>query len=209
MSAPRLLIDNDILLLLAGANLLERAVAVLGFNLSDTGQLGTLQYMIQRSKRLHFSDERKADITQGCQRVPALQATPNVDLLQQLIDVVDIDDGEAILYALLAETPFYLLTTNDKRAMRAIATATPFQAVRKSVSGRIICLETVLLRLVEQDGVAAVAQALVPVTPDNTLLRVCFSPGNLANPQECTHALHRYLQALTDQVGADFFWKGS
>lgn len=209
MSVPRLLLDNDILLLLAGAQLLERAVAALGFNLADTGQLGTLEYIVRRSKRLRFSDERKAAIIQGCQRVPALQATPSADLLQQLIDVVDIDDGEAILYALLSETPFYLLTTNDKRAMRAIATALPLQAVRKNVSGRIVCLETMLLRLVEQDGVAAVAQALAPVTPDNTLLRVCFSPGNVANPHECTYALHHYLQTLTDQVGADFLWKGS
>lgn len=210
MLAPRLLIDNDILLLLAGAQLLEPAVTVLGFSLADTYQLGTLAHILRGSKHFrHLPDGLKTDVIQGCQPVPVLQTTPNTDVLQQLSDVVDIDDGEALLYGLLAEKPYYLLTTNDKRAMRAVATKPALQTIHRTVTGRIICLETVLLRLIEQNGVTAVAQALAPVTPENTLLRVYFSSGNLANPLECKHVLHHYLEALTDQVGADFLWKGT
>lgn len=209
MAVPRLLIDNDILLLFAGAHLLEPAITALGFRVTDTYQLGTLTYMLNRSKHFRQLPETlKTEIIQGCQPVPVLQTTPNTDVLQQLSDVVEIDDGEALLYGLLAEEPYYLLTTNDKRAMRAVATQPALQMLRRTVTGRIICLETLLLRLIEQEGVAAVAQALMPVVPENTLLRVCFSPGNIAQPLECKSALQHYLHVLTGQVGTDFLWKG-
>lgn len=166
--------------------------------------------MLRTSKHFrHLPDRLKADVSQGCRPVPVLQTAPNSDVLQQLSDVVDIDDGEALLYGLLAEEPYYLLTTNDKRAMRAVATKPALQTIRRTVTGRIICLETVLLRLIERDGVVSVAQALTPVVPENTLLRVYFSSGNIANPLECKHALHHYLEALAAQVGTDFLWKGT
>jgi hypothetical protein len=210
MSIARLLIDNDILMLMAGANLLERTVSVLGFDLVDSARLETLPYILQRSRKLrHLPVDVKEKIAQGCKRVPTLHDAPNSDLLQQLTDVADIDAGEAVLYALLAQHPLCLLTSGDKRAMRAVATAAPLHGVRRSVAGRVVCLETVLLELVKQDGVSTIAQALSSARSQNTLLRVAFSPGCIANPAECMNALSRYYQKLVDDVGEDFLWKGA
>ena len=126
MTIPRLLIDNDIFILLAGAGLLEQAVITLGFTIADTYRLEALPFVVKRSKQPpHLPPDLVARVVQECHQVPVLAESPNPDLLQLLVTTPMIDAGEAVLYALLAEHPSYFLTSGDKRAMRTIAQQPP------------------------------------------------------------------------------------
>lgn len=118
-----------------------------------------------------------------------------------------IDAGEAVLYALLAENPSYFLTSSDKRAMRTIAQQPPLAPIYTAVAGRVICLETLLLALVKQQGVTTIDRALTPVQPLNTVLRIAFSAQCLAQPDECLQALTHYQQTLISEVDASFLWQ--
>jgi hypothetical protein len=208
MPLSRLFIDNDIFILLAGAGLLEEAVAALGFTFADTYRLEALPFVVKSNKKQPKLPTEVVDLVlQQCTQISVLSERPSDDLLQMLAAAPTIDAGEAVLYALLAEQPSAFLTSGDKRAMRAIAQAPSLTAIRTAVAGRVISLETLLLRLVKAHPVAMVGAALTPVLPLNTVVRVAFSPNNLVQPAECVQALTRYQQALIEEVGANFLWQ--
>lgn len=205
---PQLLIDNDIFIILAGANLLTPAVSLLGFELTSIRHLKALPYMIRgRKRRNEFSATVIERVVQACKDTPVLTENPSISFEQELTDVVNIDAGEAVLYALLAEHPFYLLTSNDKRAMRTLVTEKSLQHIQASIAGRVVCLETLMLKMVEHYGVEEIGTKLAPVLSNNQVLRIAFSPGCIAKPEECFWALHRHENKLKREVGKDFLWE--
>ena len=125
MAERRLLIDSDAFVLLSGAGLLDRALALLGFDRTTACRLSPLPHMIRRGKRfqqLCRPDTRERAL-EACPSVPAITDRPGDDLFQRLIISPEIDDGEALLYALLAEQPTFMLASADKRAMQTIGSA--------------------------------------------------------------------------------------
>ena len=209
MLLPRLLIDNDIFILLAGANLLEQAVGTIGFALEETCRLEALSYIVRKHKKPSpLPPEIVERVIHACKTVPVLSEAPDLELVQSLTNTPTVDAGEALLYALLAEHPGYLLTSGDKRAMNAIAQIQALGLIRAAVAGRVICLETLLLKVLEQHDIADVARALAPVLPQNVTLRSIFTPNNIRKPALCLEGLSAYQQALIAQVGAGFLWLG-
>lgn len=206
MPLPRLLIDNDIFILLAGADLLEEAVTALGFTLADSYRLAALPFVVS-GKKPPLPVEVVEQVRQQCEQVNVLNERPSNELLQMLVATPSVDAGEAVLYALLAEQPSALLTSGDKRAMRTIAQTPAVATIRTAIAGRVISLEALFLRLVKKHSVAMVGAGLPPVLPLNTMLRIAFSPNNISQPAECIRALNSYQQALANEVGADFLWQ--
>lgn len=115
-----------------------------------------------------------------------------------------MDAGEAALLAWMVQEPHYWLTTHDKRALRRLAATPALGQMRAAIAGRVICLETVLLGLVERVGAA---QALTPMLPTSTVLRAVFTPGNVARAGECSQGLRFYEQQLAREVGAALLWQ--
>lgn len=203
---PRLLIDNDIFILLAGSNLLIPAISILGFELTDVWRLEPLPHIVRKKKSPVLSPKVADQVIQFCNEVPVVSDEPSAIFLEQLAAGADIDAGEAVLYALLAAQPSYLLASNDKRAMRSIATLDSLQTIRSLVAGRIVCLESLLIKLVKLYKVETIGKELEPVLPIDTFLRVAFSQNCIANPDECLNALHSYQERLVREVGKSFLW---
>jgi hypothetical protein len=105
MAERRLLIDSDAFVLLSGADLLDRGLALLGFDRNSACRLSALPYMIRRGKRfLQLCQPSTRDrALAACSVVPEITDRPSDGLLQTLIAFPGIDDGEALMYALLAE----------------------------------------------------------------------------------------------------------
>ncbi len=131
---------------------------------------------------------------------------PGDELLQTLIAFPEIDDGEALLYALLAEQPTLILASADKRAMRIVGSTDDPTGIRDSIVGRVIALETVLHQLVSHDGVQPIAEAFA-VFPDHKTLQVIFSPVNSTDDERCLASLESYLHDLKNTVGDDFLYE--
>jgi hypothetical protein len=208
MQNARLLIDNDAFILLAGANLLELAVEQLGFELADAYRLPALPYICRSKRQLRELPLVVDRVIAMCEHVPPIVEEPDTAFVQQLIDTPEIDPGEVILYALLVQRPSYLLSSNDKRAMRRIATSKPLQQVRDSVAGRVICMETVFTKLIDAHGVTAIGTAVIPVISIDKALRAIFTPNNILRPGECRAGLDSYYHALVREIGLDFLWQG-
>jgi len=199
-----LLIDNDIFIVLAGAKLLSPAISILGFEIGNAKRLDTLPY-VMRKNMIHTVDVIER-VIKACKYVSVIDTYPDATVHQQLSEEAKIDVGEALLYALLAENGSFLLTSNDKNAMRSLTLSTSLHHIKAAIAGRVICLETILLMLIEKYGVERIGEALAPVISTNVILRVAFSPGCIAMPDECRNALSAYHQYIIRDVGGDFLW---
>ena len=206
----RLLLDNDIFLLLSGAGLLEESVAALGFSLAEARRLDSLEHMLRKPARAfsRYSAEILTRAANDCSRVAALDEEPDAQMLE-LLDAhgTNVHGGEAVLLALTASHRDYYFGTNDKTALRAVACEPGLAELRKRVAGRILCLETAARRLIERMGAEEVATRLAPVLRFDARLFAIFSPAQSGHPEDCSIAVESFLSGLRREFGEDFLWQ--
>ncbi|KKL72794.1 hypothetical protein LCGC14_2081330 [marine sediment metagenome] len=211
MSERLLLIDSDIFVLLSAAGMLETVIDLLGYAPENARRLQPLPHMLRRGRAFSaYSDQAKARAEKQCTRVSALTDRPRNDRVLDLLSTIeDIGVGEALLYALLAEKPGAYLASGDKRAMIALAADPALQDVRRSVAGRVVCLEAALKLLVERTGVKPTARAFSPLreVKVNTVLRVVFSSAEATTKADCLEALNSYLADLDGKTGGGFLYR--
>lgn len=209
MIRGRLVIDSDVFILLAGSDLLMPALSLLGIQPADAQRLPALEYQLQRSSRwarVYPEGVRRMALA-ACRRIPPLTERPTSDAaLQQLIAVEAIDEGEALVFALMIEQHGLYLASGDKRAMRALATAPHLRQVRDGIAGRVLCLESLLRLLVERQGLEAIADALPPVRDQYQTLRVAFSAGVATTKMSFDAAITGYLTDLIRDTGPGFLY---
>jgi hypothetical protein len=209
MTERRLLVDSDIFILLAASGSLRRAAELLGFSQDQLRRLDALTHMLRESKRLQkkYSQEIRDKARAVAESVPPIVERPvDDDRLQLLLSIKGIDEGEALLYGLLAESASCWLTTGDKTSMRSLVGQDALQSVRKLIAGRVICLESILKLLVQADGVAAVAQAWLPLKDTYKSLSVIFSEVNCKDQNQCLEALDSILNDLKTTLGSEFLF---
>src|ERR1039458_4482868 len=120
-----LLADSDALAMLGAAGLLDAALAVMGVVKSDVRKLAALPFQLQRGANFkkRYSDGAPAAALLATETIQVVVTEPDIGVLARLKDVTDIDGGEAVLLALLAEDAALYLTTGDNRPIRAFGTA--------------------------------------------------------------------------------------
>jgi hypothetical protein len=208
MAERELLVDSDNFIVFAASGLLPRAAEVLGFNLPDLKRLDALPHMLRGSKtyREKYSERTRQLAFEVAEKVSPIIARPkDDDVLQLLISTPGIDEGEALLYGLVAETESCFLTTGDKRSMRSLGLPALAPICRK-VSGRIICLETVLKKLIVADGVEVIYAAMQSLVPNHKSLVTILSEANRADQRQCVECLDSVLGSLKAELGADFLF---
>ena len=209
MTERRLLVDSDVFVLLAASGSLLRAAELLGFSQDQLRRLDALTHMLRESKRVQkkYSQEIR-DRAGGVAHAvsPIIERPADDDRLQLLLSIKGIDEGEALLYGLLAESASCWLTSGDKTSMRALVGQDALQPVRQLIAGRVICLESILKMLVQTDGVAAVAQAWLPLKDSYKSLSVIFSEVNCNDQKQCLECLDSILNDLKTTLGSDFLF---
>ena len=206
----RLLLDNDIFLLLSGAGLLEDSVAALGFSLGDVRRLDSLEHMLRKPARAlrRYSEEILARAANDCSRVASLDEEPDAQMLELFgAHATNVHVGEAVLLALTASHEDYYFGTNDKTALRAVAREAGLAELRERVAGRIICLEIVVKRLIERMGTEELATRLAPVLRFDSRPFVIFSPVESGRPEDCPIAVESFISDLRRELGGDFLWQ--
>lgn len=185
-----LLIDTDIFCKLGLADLLTESALLLGTNLKNCARLPALPYMLRRGslfKRLgEEACERLLPIADAIRSIPQ----PGNSWLEKLAPIDAIDPGEAQLFAAAADFGFLVLS-DDKRALRELRKV---NGMSEALKGRIVVLEGILHALCHRLGTSEVQRRVSSVVALDTMLSVCFSPGN-TNPMECLHSYQRNLAA--------------
>ena len=195
----RILIDTDAFCKLAIGGVLEDSLNLFGVDLSECGRLPALPHMLRRGRlRTRYGPERCDSLVSVAMDMPVIESLsdPHLDLL---IDIPDIDPGEAQLFAKAADTDLYLIT-GDKRSLRALKNA---EGMSDALSGRIIVLESMLLELCETMGLEDIRQRIQGLGQFDNVVRVCFSEYN-DNPVDC---LMSYFHGLAEEVRPLTLWQ--
>lgn len=208
MSQRRLLIDNDAFVLLAGANLLEEAVTEAGFTMAEARRLRSLEFMLRKNARAFqkYPAEVISRALESCARVEPLEEVPSVTTQAAFEAITGVDEGEAVLYGVLAEHEFHFLASNDKTAMRAVAGNTKLAAIRGKVAGRIICMEWLVKKLLNSQGATLTAQRFAQLVAQDKRLFSILSPAISGRPDDCLVAANSFLSGLHRDLGADFLY---
>jgi hypothetical protein len=204
---PRLLlVDSDAFILLAGSGHLGHVLSLLELTLDDCRYIAALPFMFRRKLSRGLPAPVIARIEAAFAQARVLDMQPSPSLQEQLVAIPEIDVGEAVLFGILAENQSFLLTTNDKRALRSLSTTAELATIRAAVAGRIIPIESIARRLCQTHTVAAIAPGFVEVAAKDTFLATVFTPHAIANPDQCFEAIDSYLADVRKECGEDLFF---
>lgn len=203
MSAPQLLIDNDILFRLSGAGLLDLALQALGISKSSAFCFSHIPYMINKGRLKGWPTDCINKILADCASLSKITDAPDVSILQVLSSIVGIDEGEAGLYSLAATNSAILLTTGDKKSMKALCASESVKDIRNALVGRVICLEALCLEMINISSVDHVASAFAPLVLLHNGLKVYFG----GRTGESLIAIQHYFNDLQNELGHDFLWQ--
>lgn len=193
----KLLLDTDAFCKLAVSNLLHDGAQALGTELKDCGRLPALPYMLRRgSLRRRYGEETCEAMLQIAATLPSIPE-PSDEWLDPLARVSAIDPGEALIFAVAAESGA-MIVSSDKRALGALKDVEPHRDV---LAGRIVVLEALLLELCRSLGTDLVRHRVRPLVELDQVVRVCFSSGS--DPEE---GLPSYLGDLQRMVTPLTLW---
>jgi|GEM_PF-919746 len=205
-----LLIDPDLFILLSASGLLDRVVELLGFPIENVRRLAALPFMLKSSRQMRkkYPEELRNKVLSDCDRIPGLDDAPtDADVMDRLIQIDRIDDGEVLLYASVHEQKCWLLGSGDKRAMTALATAESVADVRDGIAGRVISLEVVCELLLKADDVNTITKAFLPLKDVNVTLKSVFGSGGPFKTEDRLEAVASYHRDLEKTVGKDFLYR--
>jgi hypothetical protein len=119
-----------------------------------------------------------------------------------LTGIQGVDPGEAVLYSATATMAVDFVVTGDARALRGLVSASAAQPICSRLSGKIICLEQLLLELIDQIGFAAIREKVVRSTTTNISLNTIFRSGGQASQAAVVSWLKSRVDNLRAETGA-------
>jgi hypothetical protein len=202
------LVDNDILLKGSCYSLLRELVAEIPGDAPRAGILGAAVFIIPKliakqtlanteSTRAqeHFdSFVREHAVVEPIAEEQQLAAELE-SMAQQL--AVNLDSGESQLVAILVRRSIPFFTTGDKRAIVALERLLDRHEALSKLSGRIICLEQLLLRLVDAYDHEGLRRAICAEPAIDKTLTICFGCASPNTDRDTVCAgLNSYITAL-------------
>lgn len=193
-------LDNDIIIKLSAYNLFWDAMKAWGIPDPSIQVLPTASRFISRDWSIKDQyDERTR--TEACRIVDKCEklVNPNAPEYLSLQTIEGIDPGEALLIsATAAEEAFYIVTA-DKRCLRALATS-GMTATLGRLEYRIICLEQLVVRLVQQStDFAKVSRRITQAVPCEVSATEAFQ---LADQAAVIGRLQEEIDHLRSQTGS-------
>ncbi|SRR6266480_4650900 len=179
------LVDNDILVKLARYDLYSDFLPEIGVSPAEVGLHPLAQYSLglRDPKRV----QRKAGSPAAATRVIA--AAKSASLVstthqeQQLAAEfvaranqagLQIDVGEATLFAIGSVRPVSIIATGDKRSVRALSTLQPSIGQAAALSGHILCLEQIIEIILRARGVGYVGPRIRADSAADISVSACF-----------------------------------
>jgi hypothetical protein len=199
-------VDNDIIFKGSCYSFLTALCQAVGGQTTDLGTLSAAPFVVERRIRRagiagdvnaavqslrSFMDEATAlDPTIDEQNLAA-----ELEYAAQLL-ALPLDVGESLLCSITAIRGIPWMLTGDKRAIEALEGMLGTQPDVAGISGKVRCLEQLVLALVEQLGIPAIREKVCAERVDMalTLSFSCFQPD--AQPQSVLDGLNSYIGDL-------------
>ncbi|MDH0030686.1 MULTISPECIES: hypothetical protein [unclassified Acinetobacter] len=192
--------DNDILIKLAGCDLLIPFCEAIGTQNTDFFVTSSAKFAIpKQSKKKLKTPEAIQQLHEFMGRTSAIQdVQPQMDILDTLTETPDIDGGEAFLILSAYNNPTCRLATGDKRCLASLLATPSLSELVSSLSGRVYTLETALLILISRLDFDVVNHKVVRRCVDDGLLNLAF--GEHRNEDHAIACLSSYSSNLKDLV---------
>lgn len=189
-----ILFDNDVIHKLALCDLLENA-QILIQSTHEIYVLDTAKYVL-KTKTQPQSEIGKtcyARIEQFLSKTHPY-VPQQLDIISQLTSVKNIDAGEAILIAALVSRHESLFFTGDKRCLIALTHSQFYHVYLTELTGKAICLEQILLWLIDKLGFQEVYTKILPSRDCDKMLKAVFTAS--ATQASVISGLNSYLDDL-------------
>jgi len=197
--------DTDILLKLSALDLVQETLQLLQLSEQDVYLLpSATHYLRKADKRLIYrygkeGVERAQKLAQQAKFVGFHLEKSELELLSS---VPDIDTGEALLYASTYALQEFWLLTGDKRSLTALAASPNCQPIAARLSGKVICLEQVVIHSLSSYPFEILLSKIVPARECDTAVKVAFGSGNQADLSHAIGALDAYIEELRAKTGS-------
>lgn len=199
----RLLVDTDVFAKLGIAGLLDQLYELFGVSIEACRRLPALPYMLRRGALPTLLGKEACERLVPIAEAMGLAPLASTKWLERLVNVPQIDPGEAQLFASAVEHEL-VVVTGDKRSVIA---ASKVDGMADALSGRVAPMETVLLGFCQRLGREHVRNAVKPLVAvedrKDKMMRVCFSDGN-PDPES---ALQSYISDLKRSVAPLVLWE--
>lgn len=201
-----LLLDTDVLVILAGSELLGAVLDGYGIELADCRRLAAVPHQLRRSRRLQqqYSPEFRLAALRRVEAIQPVEGVGDPRYLDVLARARDCDEGEALLFAIAAESGA-AIATGDMRAVRAVGLVTGGAELRQRLVRSILTLESALFLAATRLGVGAVYDALGPVAEHRTI-RVLRGSQSSVNEEEFFAGLRSYIRSHDQEIGHQLIW---
>ena len=187
-------IDNDVILKLVTCDLFDEAIAAFEIDRSNIHVLETARFSFRTKKtKKNYSEaviEKAIATIKDFHTVEAQADNPLFDL-----KIPDMDDELKLIVAASAEPSFYF-ATGDKRCLRALTGITELATMREKLSGRVICLEQIITKIIQVYGFEVVKQKIVPARTCDKVLQAAFGSGEKTKERNTLKALNAYINEI-------------
>lgn len=190
--------DNDIILKLAGCGLLTQFFEILEAQFQDIFIATNAGYALPKQARKKLKDDGAIQaivhFVENVSRVPVV----DTNLLGEIQGFRHMDGGESLLMVAAYENPNAYLATGDKRCLQSLIDhqlSKPIDRIFRSLKGRVYCLETAFMLLIEYLGFEKVNQMVLDCSMKDGVLSLAF--GNERNIDNANDCLKSYCQDLS------------
>ena len=180
--------DNDILIKLAGCDLLIPFCEAIGNQNTDFYVTSSAKFAIpKQSKKKLKIPEAIQQLHEFMGRTSAIQdVQPQMDILDTLTETPDIEGGEAFLILSAYNNPTCRLATGDKRCLVSLLNSSSLSEITKSLSQRVYTLEIAMLILIDRLGYEVVNQKVIQRCVEDMVLKLAFGETrSFENAVEC------------------------
>jgi hypothetical protein len=190
--------DVDILLKLAACDLLDDLNALLAVPHADLKVLATAVFKIRSLGKKGIYPEgvifQAIRFCESHDEIPTLQNTAVADGLTSL--GAGMDAGEVILFSSALEYAPSRVVTGDKRALRMLGKLGKDHEVVRSLQGRVVCFEELLLRTFEARGFDYLCKHCHAGVNHDGVLRLAFRSGLATEQCEALEGIHSAWRVL-------------
>lgn len=193
-----LALDVDITFKLYALGLFDEAIQALG-SMNDVRVLAQAKYsngsrMPAKRRKSRIGRFGEAAVHSACTLFDSAKEIEPGDKadIDKMAEIERIDPGEQALIASAAQDDTALMLTGDKNCIGALSDP-KISDIRDRLLGRIICLEGILIKLIETHGFACVRGRVIPRMQCDTAVCAAFGSGMLAMEANVVNTLTAYL----------------
>ncbi len=199
-----LFLDNDIILKLSSAGLLNKIGNIFNSPSSSIYILSTAIPYISNSKRV-IKKYGKTTIKESLKIIANYQIIPDsyIDKKKfiELSRIDGIDSGEQLLYSVTPSALDFLILTGDKVSITALSNSYNIKGILTFLTNKIICLEQIILNLIKSDGFAVIKNKIKESNffANDKTIKICFNQPN-ADEEKVKKCLLSYINNLKQEA---------